>query len=94
MTCSQSEVCSDFADERCTTPRCFETEAATKQSQLLAARKDYGECVIKFDKCRDCLAAVAEKLGMNPHGNVHDDRMPWHEDLIEQIDKWLEKGTP
>ena len=53
-----------------------------------ALKKDYQRTVDKFDKCRGCLARIAEKIGIELSNKAPKGISEWHEHLIHELDKW------
>ena len=65
---------------------CIELEAENK-----GLSKSYSGAVSKFDDCRTALARAVEQLGSDPTDAPED--KDWHEYLIEELDRLLEKHS-
>ena len=68
----------------------------TKEVKRLEAEnkglsKSYSGAVSKFDDCRTALARAVEQLGSDPTDAPED--KDWHEYLIEELDRLLEKHS-
>ena len=57
--------------------------------ELQKLTKDYLAVVKKFDDCRATIAHVLKTLGGDPDGQSDNDKRPWHEYLIDKVNKLL-----